>query len=117
MIRVERVYDHGKTHAHEKRFLVDRVWPRGVKKEELELDGWQRDAAPSTALRKWFGHDPERWDEFRRRYFAELDDVPEAWKPLAEAARSGRIVLLYGAKDTEHNQAIALKEYLERKRG
>jgi len=99
-----------------RRFLVDRVWPRGVTKEDLHLDGWIRDAAPSTELRRWFGHDPARWEEFRRRYSAELDARPEAWAPLREAAAHGDVVLLFGAKDTEHNQAVALRDYLRANR-
>jgi uncharacterized protein YeaO (DUF488 family) len=92
--------------------LVDRVWPRGVSKEELGHDAWNRDVAPSTELRKWFGHDPAKWDEFRERYTKELDKAPDAWKPIAEAAREGRVTLIYGAKDEEHNQAVVLKDYL-----
>ena len=95
-----------------RRFLVDRVWPRGVSKDALHLDGWLRDAAPSTELRRWFGHDPARWEEFRRRYTAELDARPEAWAPLREAAREGDVVLLFGARDTEHNNAVALRDHL-----
>jgi uncharacterized protein YeaO (DUF488 family) len=112
MIRVQRVYDA--TDAKEgARFLVDRVWPRGVKKEALHLKAWERDVAPGDELRRWFGHDPDKWEEFQRRYFAELDAKREAWEPLLEAARRGDISLLYGARDTEHNQAVALKRYLE----
>ena len=97
------------------RVLVDRVWPRGLKKEELHLDRWMKDLAPSTALRKWFGHDPRRWQEFRRRYRAELaqPDKQELLGELRRMARSGPVVLLYGARDQEHNQAVVLREYLE----
>jgi len=112
MIKVKRVYeppapDDGK------RFLVDRLWPRGVKKEALRLDGWLKDVAPSDGLRKWFGHDPAKWDEFRRRYFAELEAKPEAWEPLLEAARAGDVTLLFSARDEAHNNAVALKAFLE----
>lgn len=95
------------------RLLVERLWPRGVKKTDLRLDGWLKDVAPSDALRRWFGHDPDKWPEFRRRYFAELDTSPEAWEPIRAAARHGRVTLIYSAHDTEHNNAVALKEYVE----
>ncbi len=94
------------------RFLVDRLWPRGLKKDRLRLDAWLKDAAPGDALRRWFGHSPERWAAFRDRYFAELDCRPEAWKPILEAARNGTVTLLYAARDTEHNNAVALRDYL-----
>jgi uncharacterized protein YeaO (DUF488 family) len=112
MISVARVYGAPES-AGAARYLVDRVWPRGVSKESLQLTDWLPEVAPSTELRRWFGHDPERWPEFRRRYAAELDGRPKAWEPLLAAAVRGDVVLLYGAKDTEHNNAIALKEYLE----
>ncbi len=96
------------------RILVDRLWPRGLSKQKAALDCWMKDIAPSTELRKWFGHDPARWDEFQRRYFAELDAQPEAWQPILRAAHRGNVTLLYGARDVEHNNAVALKEYLEK---
>lgn len=95
------------------RFLVERLWPRGVKKESLVMDGWIRDAAPGDALRRWFGHDPAKWDEFRKRYFSELDASPDALRPLLDAARRGKVTLLYSSRDEERNNAVALKEYLE----
>jgi uncharacterized protein YeaO (DUF488 family) len=95
-----------------RRFLVDRVWPRGVRKDDLHLEGWLREVAPSAELRRWFGHDPARWEEFRRRYTAELDARPDAWWPLLEAARAGDVVLLFGARDAEHNNAVVLRDYL-----
>lgn len=113
-IQIKRAYDPSSPEDGA-RYLVDRIWPRGVTREALELSGWQRDAAPSDALRKWFAHDPARWEEFQKRYFAELDAHPEAWQPLLEGVRSGPITLVYGARDTEHNQAAALKTYLERR--
>jgi uncharacterized protein YeaO (DUF488 family) len=94
---------------------VDRLWPRGVKKEKLELAGWLREVAPGDALRKWFKHDPARWSEFQRRYAAELERNPQAWQPILEAARKGRVTLLFAAKDAEHNNAVALKAFLEPK--
>lgn len=113
MIRLKRVYDPPEPGDGD-RFLVERLWPRGMKKEAL-LAQWIRDVAPSDALRRWFGHDPQKWEEFRRRYFAELDGKPEAWKPLLDAARRGTITLLYSTRDSEHNNAVALRAYLEEK--
>lgn len=95
-----------------KRILVDRLWPRGRSKEEMQLDAWLKDAAPSTELRKWFGHDPEKWSEFQQRYRQELAANPEALAPLLEAARSGPVTLVYGAKDEQHNDAVVLRELL-----
>ena len=94
------------------RVLVDRLWPRGVSKREAAIDVWLKDVAPSAALRKWFGHDPQRWEEFRRRYLAELADNTDAVDQLRELAKTGRVTLLYGAHDEEHNQARVLLELL-----
>jgi len=112
MIQVKRVYDPPQS-SDGARFLVERLWPRGVKKEALPIDGWLKEVAPSNGLRRWFGHDPTRWEEFQRRYFAELDSKPEVWQPIRDAARRGNVTLLYSARDTEHNSAVALKVYLE----
>ncbi len=114
MIRVKRVYappapDDGV------RVLVERLWPRGIKREALRLDEWLKEVAPSDGLRRWFAHDPARWEEFQRRYFAELDNNPETWKPLVEIARRDNLTLLYSARDVEHNSAVALQRYLEAK--
>lgn len=109
-IRVQRVYDGEPTRGAV--FLVDRVWPRGVRKDSLPLTGWVPAAAPSAALRTWFGHRPERFAEFARRYRAELAANPEAVHPLLAAARRGPVTLLYGARDREHNQAVVLRDYL-----
>ncbi len=114
MVKVQRVYDAPSSRVHG-RFLVERLWPRGMKKERLHIDDWLKDVAPSDELRRWFHHDPERWDEFRRRYFAELDGRPEAVGRLREAARHEDLTLLYSARDQEHNNAVALKEYLEQR--
>jgi uncharacterized protein YeaO (DUF488 family) len=95
------------------RVLVDRLWPRGVSKEKLALDEWRKEIAPSDALRKWFGHDPEKWAEFRKRYFAELDGQRDRVLELLQHADPGPLTLVYGAKDEEHNNAVALDEYLE----
>ncbi len=114
MIEVKRVYDT-EAKSQGRRFLVERLWPRGIKKENLHMDAWLKEVAPSQALRQWFAHDPAKWEEFQRRYKAELDSHPEAWRPLLDAARQGEVTLLYSARDTEHNNAIALKAYLEKK--
>ncbi|WP_017593664.1 DUF488 domain-containing protein [Nocardiopsis potens] len=98
-------------------FLVDRLWPRGVRKDALRLDGWLKDAAPSTELRRWFGHDPERWEAFAERYRRELAARPEALRPVLDALAEGPVVLLYAARDTEHNQAVVLRGVLERAQG
>ncbi len=115
MIALKRVYDKS-TPGDGVCFLVERLWPRGIKKESLKIDAWLKDVAPSTGLRKWFGHDPEKWQEFRRRYFKELDANPEAWSPIRIAAMKGRVTLYYSSRDETHNNAVALKEYLEAKR-
>jgi len=114
MIQVKRAYDPASKNDGA-RFLVDRVWPRGVKKEQLQLEDWIKDVAPSTELRKWFQHDPAKWEEFRKRYFRELEKNSDAWQPLLARARRGRITLVYSAHDSERNNAVALKEFLEKK--
>jgi uncharacterized protein YeaO (DUF488 family) len=111
MIKVKRVYERAAP-GDGARFLVDRLWPRGVKRPALRLAGWLPAAAPSAALRRWFGHDPAKWKEFRRRYFRELREHPRAWEPLLRAARRGTVTLLYGARDTRHNNAVALRDFL-----
>ena len=115
-IKVKRVYEPSALNDGAC-FLVDRLWPRGMKREALQLDGWLKEVAPSDTLRRWFGHDPKKWEEFRRRYFIELDGRPEVWRPILEAARRGHVTLLYGARDTEHNNAVALSDYLRDKVG
>ena len=95
------------------RVLVDRLWPRGVSRSSAHIDLWLKDIAPSTALRKWFDHDPVKWIEFRDRYFSELHRNPETVEDLSEHMSRGVVTLVYGAKDREHNHAVALKEYLE----
>jgi len=114
MIQVKRVYEPA-SESDGARFLVDRLWPRGVKKEALELQGWLKDLAPSDELRKWFKHDPAQWDEFQRRYVGELDTKPGPLQLLLEAARCGTVTLLFGARDAEHNNAVALRDYLARR--
>ena len=95
-----------------KRILVDRLWPRGLTKEKAAVDLWLKDVAPSTELRKWYGHDPERWTEFRKRYRAELKKNPAAVAALKREAKDGPVTLLYGAKDEGHNEAVVLREML-----
>ena len=112
MIKVKRVYEPSGS-GDGTRFLVERLWPRGMKKESLHMEAWLKDVAPSNDLRRWFGHDPAKWTEFERRYFAELDARPEALQPIIEAADRGDVTLLYSAHDTEHNNAVALKKYIE----
>ena len=115
-IRLQRAYDEpGSTDGH--RVLVDRVWPRGRTKQALRLDAWARNLGPSTQLRKWFGHDPSRWTEFRARYQAELaePDKAQALDELAAQARQGRVTLVYGARDRDHNQAQVIADELERR--
>ena len=111
MIRTKRVYESAEPEDGT-RFLVERLWPRGMKKEALHMDAWLKDVAPSDGVRRWFGHDPSKWSEFRRCYFEELESRPEAIQPILEAGRLGNVTLLYSAHDTEHNNAVALREYL-----
>jgi uncharacterized protein YeaO (DUF488 family) len=110
-IRLKRAYEDAAPDDGQ-RFLVERLWPRGVRKAALPLDGWLKSAAPSPGLRKWFGHDPEKWAEFRRRYFAELKQHEAALAPLRQAIREGPVTLVYGSRDTEHNAAVALRDFL-----
>ena len=97
------------------RYLVDRLWPRGVKKESLELTAWLKDVAPSTELRRWYGHQPARWKEFRRRYRSELRSCPAALQPLRDALATETVTLVYSARDAAHNQAVVLCEFLQEK--
>lgn len=113
-IKVKRVYDTPSPDDG-RRILVDRIWPRGIRKENARIDAWAKDIAPSQALRRWFGHAPARWEAFQGRYFSELETKPEAWRGILEQARKGPLTLLYAASDTEHNNAVALRAYLQRK--
>lgn len=99
------------------RVLVDRLWPRGIARDTAHVDLWLKEIAPSAELRKWFAHDPEKWAEFRKRYAEELDGRPAEVEQLAAHARHGTVTLLYGAKDEQHNQAVVLKQYLEKSAG
>ena len=112
MIKLKRAYDSA-SNDDGIRFLVERLWPRGVKKTALRLDAWLKDVAPSTGLRQWFSHDPAKWTEFQRRYRRELDATPEALEPILKAARRGRVTLVYSSRDAEHNNAVVLKAYAE----
>jgi len=111
MIKAKRVYEPpGRDDG--KRFLVERLWPRGIRKQALASAVWLKEVAPSAELRKWFDHRVERWDEFVRRYHQELDANHGAWTPLIEAAKQHTVTLLYSARDEEHNSALVLRDYL-----
>lgn len=114
MLRTKRVYERP-ARDDGYRVLVDRLWPRGLKKEEAKVDLWLMDIAPSGELRKWFGHDPARWLEFKRRYFMELDKKAELAEKIPRGEKT--VTLLFGARDEEHNNAVALREYLQKRAG
>jgi len=114
MIQIKRVYEPVGSHDG-RRFLVERLWPRGMKKEDLAMEWWLKDVAPSSALRQWFGHDPAKWASFRERYALELENNPAVVTALLETARRGTVTLLYSAHDSEHNSALLLKEFLDRR--
>jgi uncharacterized protein YeaO (DUF488 family) len=114
MITLKRAYD-SVSRTDGIRFLVERLWPRGVSKAKVRVDAWLKEVGPSTKLRKWFSHDPKKWGEFRQRYFRELDPRPEAWQPIVSAARRGRVTLVYSSHDTQHNNAVALQQFLRKK--
>jgi len=112
-IKTKRIYE--KTNKQDGvRILIDRLWPRGIKKEEADIDEWIKDLAPSDNLRKWFAHDPNKWEKFKNKYFAELDRNKKLCKELINKGKVN-ITLVYSAKDKEHNNAVALKDYLEKK--
>ena len=115
MIRLKRVYEPP-SQEDGLRVLVDRLWPRALKREAAKIDVWLKDIAPGTALRQWFGHDPERWTEFERRYRRELAERPEAVAALRALIKANkRVTLLFAAKDSDHNNAVALKNFLARR--
>ena len=114
MIKLKRVYEPAAS-GDGIRFLVERLWPRGVKKSELQMEAWLKDVAPSTELRQWFGHDPDKWSDFRERYFRELRAKPDAVGPIIAAAKHKTVTLLYSSHDGEHNNAVALREYIGRR--
>ena len=111
MLRIKRTYEPP-ARGDGRRILVERLWPRGMKKEALNLDDWIKGVAPSTQLRRWFGHRVERWEEFRTRYRKELDANPAAWVPILDAERRGTVTLLYSARDVLHHGAVVLRDYL-----
>jgi len=113
-VRIKRIYEPA-AGGDGYRILVDRLWPRGVSKAEAHIDLWMREIAPSTALRRWFNHDPARWEEFRRRYQAELKEKTEFLATITKQAKTNPVTLLYSAKDEQHNQAVALQEFLLKK--
>ena len=110
-IRIKRVYD-GVRPRDGCRVLVDRLWPRGIRKEDAAIDLWAKELAPSKDLREWFQHDPGKWDVFKDRYFKELRRNPSVWRALLERARQGRVTMVYAARDEDHNNAVALREFM-----
>ena len=115
MLQLKRAYEPPAPDDGE-RILVERLWPRGLTRARAAIDLWMKDVAPSPALRKWFGHDPDKWQQFQQRYFKELRERTEAVDDLRKKARRGRVTLVYGARDEEHNAALALKTFLQRRR-
>lgn len=115
MIRLKRAYDEP-SKQDGLRILVERLWPRGVSKQQAAIDLWLKDLAPSTELRKWFGHDPEKWDEFRKCYWAELGEKGDLLTLLKHRTTEGNVTFVFAAGDEERNSAVALKEYLEKKK-
>ncbi len=111
MIKVERIYNTPKSTGF--RILVDRLWPRGLAKNKVKIDLWLKDIGPSNELRKWFGHDPAKWEKFKDKFFQELDQKKDLVDQISAKANEGDIVLLFGARDEKHNNAVALKEYVE----
>jgi uncharacterized protein YeaO (DUF488 family) len=111
MLRIKRTYDPP-ARGDGRRILVERLWPRGMKKEVVAADAWMKEVAPSTQLRQWFGHQEERWEEFRRRYRKELAANADAWEPILDAEERGTVTLLYSAHDVLHNGAVVLRDYL-----
>lgn len=114
MTKIKRVYAPA-ARSDGQRILVDRLWPRGLKKEEARIDHWMKELAPSGALRKWFGHDPEKWPEFKKRFFAELHSRQESIDGIIRLARKGTVTLLFGSKEEKYNNAAALQEYIKTK--
>jgi uncharacterized protein YeaO (DUF488 family) len=114
MIGIKRVYDP-RAEIDGFRILIDRLWPRGIRKEEAQVDLWLKDIAPSTGLRQWFGHEPEKWPEFQQRYFRELDAKKRLIDLIREKSARGNVTLLYGARNEKFNNAVSLREYIETK--
>jgi len=116
MIGLRRAYEPA-SRGDGVRYLVERLWPRGLKKADLKIDGWLKEVAPSAELRRWFSHEPAKWTAFQKRYSVELDLNAPGWTPILKAARRGKVTLIYSSHDTEHNAAVALRDYLEAKGG
>ena len=114
MIQIKRAYEQPSP-TDGMRYLVDRLWPRGLTKQDLHVNEWVKELGPSNELRSWFGHKPERWRSFLSKYFHELDQKQTYWEPLLKKAKRHHVTLVYGAKDTEHNNAEAIKQYLDSK--
>lgn len=114
-IRLKRAYEEP-ARGDGLRVLVERLWPRGLSKEKAAVDLWLKEVAPSATLRRWFGHDPRKWDEFQERYWAELDDNRDVVAELRSKVREGTVTFVYAARDEEHNGALALREYMRRHR-
>lgn len=112
-IRIKRIYEKADS-SDGRRILIDRIWPRGVRKEDAKLDNWIKDIAPSSDLRKWFNHEPEKFTVFAEKYQKELDKQPELTEDLIKKGKEKRLTLLYAVKDEKHNQAVVLKKYLEK---
>lgn len=110
-IKLKRVYEEPQT-SDGKRVLIERLWPRGLSKDKACVDLWVKEAAPSTGLRKWFDHDPSKWEEFKKRYFAELDANPEALKPILEIPGNETVTFVFASKEETYNNSAALREYL-----
>ena len=113
IVQIKRVYEKP-NEADGQRILIDRLWPRGLTKEKAKIDLWLKEIAPSTELRQWFGHDPAKWKEFQKRYKDELTNNSSSMSSLVEQLKKRKVTLVYGAKDEEHNDAVVLKEYLEK---
>jgi len=111
-LKIKRVYDPVEPDDGH-RFLVERLWPRGLKMVDLKMEAWCKEVAPSTNLRRWYAHDLTRWEEFQERYETELKSRPSAWRPLVEVARQGNVTLLYSARDIKHNSALVLRDFLK----
>jgi uncharacterized protein YeaO (DUF488 family) len=112
MVKIKRVYD-GESPEDGKRILIDRLWPRGIRKEAIRIDEWLKEVAPSSELRGWFAHDPSKWEEFKKRYYRELREKAPLVEALRRQAKRGTLTLLYSAKDEEHNNAVALQELID----
>lgn len=115
VINIKRVYETPET-SDGNRILIDRLWPRGLTKEKADIYLWLKEIAPSSDLRKWFGHDPVKWEEFKKKYHAELKANKQVMQKLISEIKKGNVTLVYGARDEEHNDAVVLKQYLEKEK-